>query len=170
MQPSDWIALAAIGATVAAGWIVHLDRSSDRSHAEKLARDQRQQDRLASTYREAVLMVLQVEQAIRTTLPIWSVTGQEPYPGPTQEDQLAMQAKLSTFGSPEMLTLYESAAKVAREFLVAVTIVRGGEVTGTAPPGTQGNMSGRELVEAKRQAFIDARKALEQRANTELAK
>jgi hypothetical protein len=164
VQPSDWIALAAIGATVAAAWIVHLDRVSDRAHVEKLTHEQREQDRRATTYRDLLVMILQVEQAIRTTLPIWSRAGDEPYPGPTQDAQRVMQASVAAYGSPKIGNMYEAASVVSREFLEAVALVRGAELSQASDGG-----SARKLVEAKRRAFIEARKGLEKQVRTELA-
>jgi hypothetical protein len=170
---SDVIAALAIFATMLVAWIGHLDRTSDRDHEQKMARESRQQDRRATTYRDMMAMAFTIQAVVNETLPGFEL---RPAPPPTEmpsgDVQRQMGAAVAAFGSPEVVGLYGDLVLCVNKFSNAarlVSMLSQPEGMRAAPDVAQLWVKAREDLEPARQAVTDAVNKLEQAARTELA-
>ena len=102
--------------------------------AQGRAREQRRQDRIGPTYRDALVVANRVEVwAVRTTS-LFSGVGYPAPPGlPSEDDLLRLKGDLDAYGSPDMQRAFEAMAAAVRELNRA--LARRQEVTDRAARG-----------------------------------
>jgi hypothetical protein len=172
---SDVIAAIAILATIvttsAVAWIGHLDRSGDHEHERTLAREARLQDRRERAYRDMLVMVLRIQNVVDQTGRLFeSVPPPDRIPDPTIDQQEAMTAAVTLFGSDELVGLLGAVVNATRAFNVAIRDLS--DVRSIARPSVEdaGQLQrARESLDARRAAFHAAVEELERAARGELA-
>jgi hypothetical protein len=125
------IAALALLVTLAVAWWAHRDHDADRDHAATLARETHEHERLlarearlqerrAETYRAMLEMAFRVQDVVNDTLPIlqW-VPGPPPVEPPTIDEQRAMAARISAFGSAEVVAGFAKVTAATRVFFDA---------------------------------------------------
>jgi hypothetical protein len=100
MGTSDWIAIAAVVSSI-------IVTAVSVWHARTSAREERQQERVAETYVTLTDYCLRTQQFARTTFP--SVTEDSPMRDPpfTNEEWLALRARVFLYGSDPVRTSFD---------------------------------------------------------------
>ena len=108
------VALALLGSSVIAAVVSH---RGDLARA----REERRQVRLAKTYFEVIDLALRVSAWVERTRPTMSrADDPEPPALPSEDDQRKVIARISAFGSPQMLEAFKAVAAAQRAFVVAM--------------------------------------------------
>jgi hypothetical protein len=108
----DWVApvCAAGGAVLGAGvgaMTTWLTGKGAREHAERLARTERQQQRLADAYIELLEMLQHLGQWVVSVQPFIDF-GEPKHPTPPAEQQARVLALVAAYGSPELRKLFDA--------------------------------------------------------------
>jgi hypothetical protein len=172
---SDVIAVIAILAGIVTTSVValigHFDRKGDHDHERTLAREARLQVRRERAYRDMLVMALRIQNVVDQTGRLFErVPPPERIPDPTIDQQEAMTAAVTLFGSGEVVGLLGAVVGATRAFHLAVQNLS--DVKRIARPGVEdvGELHKvREDLDARRAAFHAAVAELERVAREELA-
>ena len=158
------VALAGIGATLLAGKL-------ERGHCERMARDARQQERLAEAYVRVLVLAEHVGHWAQMVEPVWDFDPPQPVRSlPELVEQAEAEAVVSAYGSDEVLKAFEAWRDIVRTMIFTVGLISREQADGRGHPSPSGSVSGSPYLTLHnlRPDERDARKALSCQIRSEL--